>query len=106
MAVAHGEELAGHGHAHGGPVHTQPRSPWTHGSWVRAIWVSILFVLIADGIAAFIRHLLGFSAVKGANAHEVLVTFGLTFWAIGFTVGIGCFDYWWGYLIGSKTWEA
>ncbi len=91
-----------HGH---GPVDSSPqRSLWFRGSWVRALWVSFAFGLTAAGIAALIRHLLGFSPTSGNSAHEVLATFGLTFWAIGFTVGIGCFDYWWGYLIGRPNW--
>ena len=112
MAVAHGAELSGHGHGHAdghggghGPAATHQRSIWLRGSWVRAIWVSILFGTVVAAIAAFIRQRLGFEAVSGQSAHEVLLTFGLIFWAIGFTVGIGCFDYWWGYLIGSHTWE-
>ena len=101
MAASHAAEL-GHGH---GPVDSSPqRSLWFRGSWVRAIWVSLAFGLTAAGIAALIRHLLGFAPVSGDSAHEVLATFGLTFWAIGFTVGIGCFDYWWGYLTGKPGW--
>jgi cytochrome c oxidase subunit I len=100
--VAHAAEI-GHGHGHG-PVDTPQRSLWFRGSWVRAIWVSLTFGLTAAGIAALIRHQLGFNAVSSDSAHEVLATFGLTFWAIGFTVGIGCFDYWWGYLTGKPGW--
>ena len=102
MAVAHAGDMAGHGHSHG-PVRSEPRSPWLHGSWLRALWVSFLFAFIAIGISAFIRYLLG-DPLHGAEMQEVAATFGLTFWAIGFTVGIGCFDYWWGYIIGSPNW--
>src|SRR5438270_10322817 len=106
MAVAHAADVTGHGHdhSHGGPVDRRPGSPWTRAGWVRAIWVSLLFGTVVAGIAAAIRQALGFEAVSGESAHEVLLTFGLTFWAIGFTVGIGCFDYWWGYITGSPDW--
>ena len=64
-------------------------------------WVSILFGGIAIGIA------MG-SASRWASARsgtaEVAATFGLTFWAIGFTVGVGCYDYWWGYIRGRADW--
>src|SRR6478672_4642078 len=102
MAVAHAGDVAGHGQSHG-PVRSEPRSPWLHGSWLRALWVSFLFAFIAIGISALIRYLLG-DPLHGAEMQEVAATFGLTFWAIGFTVGIGCFDYWWGYIIGSPDW--
>ncbi|MGZ4430437.1 MAG: cytochrome c oxidase subunit I, partial [Gaiellales bacterium] len=104
--VAHATELPGHGAEHAHAHHGGPeRGVWLRAGWVRAVWVSIVFGLGAAGIAALIRRLLGFPAVSGDSAHEVLLTFGATFWAIGFTVGIGCFDYWWGYLTGSKTWQ-
>src|SRR6478672_3381161 len=86
MAVAHAGDMAGHGHSHG-PVRSEPRSPWLHGSWLRALWVSFLFAFIAIGISALIRYLLG-DPLHGAEMQEVAATFGLTFWAIGFTVGI------------------
>ena len=105
MAVAHAGDVSGHGggHAHG-PVSRPQRSVWLRGSWVRAIWVSIAFALVVGTIVAGIRNALGFEPVQDTAANEVLATFMVTFWAIGFTVGIGCFDYWWGYLIGSPTW--
>jgi len=104
MAVAHPTDVShahggDHGHGHGGGAPTG--SIWLRGSWVRAIWVSLLFACVAIGIATLIREALGFGDVYSS---EVAATFGLTFWAIGFTVGIGCFDYWWGYLIGRPDW--
>ena len=106
MAVAHAGDVSGHGggHAHG-PVSRPQRSVWLRGSWVRAIWVSLAFALVVGTIVAGIRNALGFEPVQDTAAKEVLATFMVTFWAIGFTVGIGCFDYWWGYLIGSPTWQ-
>jgi len=101
MAVAHAPDSAhAHGDAHGHSGGPQ-KSVWARGSWVRAIWVSLLFAAVAVGIATAIRAALGFGQVYSS---EVAATFGLTFWAIGFTVGIGCFDYWWGYLTGRPDW--
>src|SRR5215217_4452832 len=86
----------GHGHGHdAGPR----RSVWLRGSWVRAVWVSIAFGAIAPSIAALIRAGLGWEAWDS----EVTSVFALIFWALGFTVGIGCFDHWWGYIIGNPT---
>ena len=95
-ALTHDHDAHAHGHGGG-----SDKSVWARGSWVRAIWVSFVFAGVAIGIAMGIRAALGFGEIWNS---EVAATFGLTFWAIGFTVGIGCFDYWWGYLIGSHTW--
>ena len=93
VALTHDHGAHAHGHGSG-----PDKSVWARGSWVRAIWVSIVFAGVAIGIAMGIRWALGFGEIWNS---EVAATFGLTFWAIGFTVGIGCFDYWWGYLTGS-----
>src|SRR4029079_13609167 len=89
----HDHDAHAHGHGSG-----SDKSVWARGSWGRAIWVSGVFAGVAIGIAMGIRWALGFGEIWNS---EVAATFGLTFWAIGFTVGIGCFDYWWGYIIGS-----
>jgi cytochrome c oxidase subunit I len=110
MAMTEAHPVGGHGHGHDAHAHGHgggaQRSVWARGSWIRAIWVSLLFAGIAAGIVWLIRSALGFptNPFDNRSAAEVMTTFGVTFWAIGFTVGIGCFDYWWGYLIGSKSW--
>ena len=83
-----------------GPVSRGGGSPWLGAGWIRAFWVSARFGGTAILITMLIRHLLGFPHPYSA---EVAATFGLTFGAIGFTVGIGCFDYWCGYIIGKPT---
>src|SRR4051794_8748650 len=90
---AHGAE--GHGHDHGGPR----RSIWLRGSWVRAIWLAIVLPLIVIGISLAIRDSLGWRPVNA----QVVSTLALIFSGLGFTIGIGCFDAWWGYLIGAPT---
>ena len=96
--VAHAPELHGHdlhdGHDGGGQ-----RSVWLRGSWVRAFWVSAVMGLGAAGVVMLIRHADGLVAYSDG----VVQTFLLLFAGIGFTIGIGCFDYWWGYIIGNPT---
>ncbi|HEY8860405.1 MAG TPA: hypothetical protein VIM27_13195, partial [Gaiellales bacterium] len=89
---APGLHADGHG---GGPS----RSVWLRGSWVRAMWVSAVMGLAAAGIVMLIRHATG----RVAYSDGVVQTFLLIFAGVGFTIGIGCWDYWWGYLIGNPT---
>ncbi len=102
MAV-HAEPIPAPAHDdhHHGPVSRGGGSPWLGAGWIRAFWVSGAFGGTAILITMLIRHLLGFPHPYSA---EVAATFGLTFGAIGFTVGIGCFDYWWGYISGKPDW--
>ena len=97
--VAHATEIHPHDlHAHGhgdGPRH----SVWLRGSWVRAAWVTIVMGLAAAGAVMLVRHLTG----RTWYSDGVVQTFGLAFAGLGFTIGIGCWDYWWGYLVGNPT---
>src|SRR4051812_37248588 len=100
--VAHAPDIPRHGHAddaHGGHGGGPRRNIWLRGSWPRALWVSALCGLLAAGIVMAIRDLSG----REASASGPVSTFGVMFSAIGFAVGIGCFDYWWGYLVGNAT---
>ncbi len=90
-----------HGHGHGGEHYGPKGSVWLRGSWVRAAWCTILGALIGYlGVAAVRSWLFGY----GASDQGVQDTFMLLLGGIGFLIGIGCFDYWWGYLIGSPNW--
>ena len=86
-----------HGH---GPISAPPRSVWLRGSWVRAIWVAAVAGLGATLAVLLARDLLGYHPLYSQGAVD---TFMLLFAGVGFTVGIGCFDYWWGYLTGRPT---
>jgi cytochrome c oxidase subunit I len=97
--AAHAPELhapALHAEGHGGG---SSKSVWLRGSWVRAFWVSAVMGLTAAGLVMLIRHATG----RIAYSDGVVQTFLLIFAGIGFTIGIGCWDYWWGYLIGNPT---
>ena len=96
--VAHAPELHGH-ELHDGHGGGHKRSVWLRGSWVRAAWVSAAMGLGAAGLVMLIRHATG----RVAYSDGVVQTFLLLFAGIGFTIGIGCFDYWWGYMIGKPT---
>ena len=91
----HGHELHAEGHG-GGPK----RSVWLRGSWVRAIWVSAVMGLGAALLVMLIRRWAGFTP---AYDEGVVDTFMLALAGFGFTIGIGCWDYWWGYIIGNAT---
>ncbi len=96
--VAHAHELTAHEHGHGGGPQ---KSVWLRGSFVRAAWVTTLAGTIAYLGVLFVRsQLFGYPAYN----EGVVVTFVMLFTGIGFTVGIGCWDYWWGYLIGRPDW--
>ena len=89
---------------HGGqesPVHAQPpRNVWVRGGWLRAFWLSAVLGSGSVGAIIGIREWAGFTPVVDANVNTV---FALLFSALDFIIGIGCFDYWWGYIIGRPT---
>jgi cytochrome c oxidase subunit 1 len=96
--VAHAEPIHAHGeHAHGGGG--PRRSVWLRGSWVRAAWVTVVASLVTAGIVAFLREITGRDPFE-ANVMAVSIMMA---GGVGFAIGIGCFDYWWGYLIGRPT---
>jgi cytochrome c oxidase subunit I len=102
--VAHAQELPApgheaHAHGHGGGPR---RSIWLRGSWVRAAWVTTVFALLGYFGTQVVRSkLFGYPAYS----EDVVHTFMLLLGGVGFTIGIGCWDYWWGYLIGSRNWQ-
>ena len=101
--VAHAHELTpgdGHGHAHGGGP---TRSVWLRGSWVRAAWVTVLSACIGFyGVELVRSWLFGWPAYNQGVSDVFMMLLG----GVGFTIGIGCWDYWWGYLIGRPGWVA
>ncbi|MGN6377547.1 MAG: cbb3-type cytochrome c oxidase subunit I [Gaiellales bacterium] len=101
--VAHAPELTSthdaHDHHGGGPQ----RSIWLRGSWVRAAWVTVLGCVIGFyGVEVVRSVLFGWPAYN----QGVSDTFMLLLGGVGFTIGIGCWDYWWGYLSGQPDWVA
>jgi cytochrome c oxidase subunit 1 len=85
----------GHHHAPAGPQ----RGVWLRAGW----WRALLWTWTAGGIGillpAGIRHLLGWDWYS----RPVTFTVVLFLMPIGFILGIGCFDYWGRYIIGSPT---
>ncbi len=99
--VAHAAELSGHEQAHGHGGSGPKRSVWLRGSFVRAAWVTFLFGAVgALGTMAVRKYLFGYPAYS----QGVVDTFTMALVGLGFTIGIGCWDYWFGYLIGSHHW--
>ena len=98
--TAHAEELPAQSHGHHDHGHSGPKkSIWLRGSWVRAAWVTILGALIGRfGVMAVRSWLFGYPA----HDSGVEDTFMMLFGGVGFLIGIGCFDYWYGYLIGQR----
>jgi cytochrome c oxidase subunit I len=76
-----------------------PRSVWIRAGW----WRALLWTWAAGGLGvvlpAFIRHLLGWDWYS----RPVTFTTVLFLMPMGFVIGIGCFDYWGRYIIGSPT---
>jgi cytochrome c oxidase subunit I len=87
----------GQEHGHGAPP---TRSIWLRGSWVRAIWLSAVLGFGTAGLIMVLRRWWGFTPTVDANINSA---FAMPFAALGFAIGIGCFDYWWGYIIGRPT---
>ncbi len=103
VAIAGVDGGGGHGQRHPGAGGNPPRSVWLRGSWVRAGWTTLLGIAIGRlGVEAIRAWLFG----DPAHSSGVEDTFMLLLGGFGFLVGIGCFDYWWGYLSGSRTWVA
>jgi cytochrome c oxidase subunit I len=99
--VATAPELAGHhpeahAHGHGGGPR---RNIFLRAGWVRAVWVAIGLAVVAALVVAGLRAITG----RDAGDAQAMLTFAMIFYGVGFAVGIGCFDYWWGYLIGNPT---
>ena len=68
---------------------------------MRAAWVTVLAALIGRfGVMAVRSWLFGYPA----HDSGVEDTFMMLFGGVGFLIGIGCFDYWYGYLVGKPDW--
>jgi cytochrome c oxidase subunit I len=90
--------------AHHDPATHRPPAGPKRSVWVRAgWWRALLWTWTAGGVGivlpAFIRHLLGWDWYS----RPVTFTTVLFCMPIGFILGIGCFDYWGRYIIGSPT---
>ncbi len=64
----------------------------------RCLWTTPLFAVIAALAVVIVRNVLGMDPVVQMST---LLTFAYIFGSIGFIVGIGGFDYWWKWIIGS-----
>jgi cytochrome c oxidase subunit 1 len=89
----------GHVHAVGAPP---PSRHWLfRAGWIRAAWMTALFYSIGMFIVVGIRALAGWEPVWD---WELIVTVGaLTTAPLGFLAGLGAFDYWVSWAIGSPT---
>ncbi len=86
-------------HGHGPPAATRP---WPlRAGWVRATWMTGLFFLLGLGIVVFFRWLGGYEPTL--DWEPVIVVAGLTMAPLGFLAGLGGFDYWISYALGSPT---
>ncbi len=74
---------------------------WVVGGWLRTIWMVPLFWFLGFGIVVGLRALAGWEPVVDWGVITVVAT--LTLAPIGFLAGIGAFDYWVSYFIGSPT---
>jgi cytochrome c oxidase subunit 1 len=94
--VAEPDEHAAHAPA-------PPRRGWrrlTAPGWLRVPWMVALFFGIGAGITVLVRWLEGWHPIWDGT---ILTTVELAAVPIGFLAGIGAFDYWVRYAIGSPT---
>jgi cytochrome c oxidase subunit I len=89
----------GRAHVTGAPP---PARHWLfRAGWIRAAWMAALFFAIGMFIVVGIRALAGWEPVWD---WELIVTVGaLTTAPLGFLAGLGAFDYWVSWAIGSPT---
>ncbi len=89
-----------HTEHHEAPAKPQGWHRWTAPGWLRVLWVVPIFFGIGIGIVLLIRWGAGWQPYwKGT----VIATVELVTTPLGFLVGIGGFDYWARYAIGSPT---
>ncbi|HSS72016.1 MAG TPA: hypothetical protein VLK53_00485, partial [Gaiellaceae bacterium] len=84
----------------GAPPHRH-RSVWLRAGWIRAAWMTALFWGIGLGLVLIFRWWAGWEPLFKWDVITVVAT--LTAAPIGFLAGIGAFDYWVRYAIGSPT---
>jgi cytochrome c oxidase subunit 1 len=97
VAVEHGDHAVEH-------APKPPPTGWrllTAGSLLRAVWMTPLFWGIGFGITVIVRWLEGWHPIVEWDV--VTVTATLTAAPLGFLAGIGGFDYWMRWAIGSPT---
>jgi cytochrome c oxidase subunit I len=66
---------------------------------LRAAWVTLASGAFAFGLVVFARWLQDLPVLEG----DAITTVTLIAAPLGFLVGVGGFDYWWKYMIGSPT---
>jgi cytochrome c oxidase subunit 1 len=80
-----------------------PRRGWrrlTGAGWLRAAWTTPLAFGIGTGLVALVRTLAGWHPLFPAEPLDLV---WLTATPLGFLAGIGVFDYWARYAVGSPT---
>ncbi|MCB0872073.1 MAG: cytochrome c oxidase subunit I [Thermoleophilia bacterium] len=83
-----------HGHHHG---HVKPLLHW----WKRALVWTVGGMAFGVAAVLFFRWVFGFDGLFGAPQAYWTAMAGLG--GIGFIIGIGCFDWWWGYIRGRQV---
>lgn len=83
----------GHHHHH---LDERPLSYW----WKRAfLWTTLAFAA-GFGIVFLLRAIFGLDPLWNA---QVYYTVAVSMASVAFTIGIGCFDYWWRWLTGRRV---
>ena len=90
-----------HGPASASPKATGIRHYLLGAGWLRAIWMMCLFWGIGLGIVLVFRWWAGWEPLFKWSTITVVAT--LTAAPIGFLAGLGTFDYWSRWAIGSPT---
>jgi cytochrome c oxidase subunit 1 len=93
--------VAAHDELHAGS--SPPPTGWrrlTTAGWLRVPWMTALFFGIGLGITLLVRWAEGWHPIWDG---QVITTVELAAVPFGFLAGIGGFDYWAGYAIGSPT---
>ncbi|MGI8802183.1 MAG: cytochrome c oxidase subunit I [Solirubrobacteraceae bacterium] len=93
-----------HEHEH---LQHEPRPPRSTGrrlllgpGWIRAVWMTALFAALGIGLVTGLRAIAGWEVWSWPPL--ITVAF-LTMAPLGFLSGIGAFDYWVRYMVGSAT---
>jgi cytochrome c oxidase subunit 1 len=87
-----------HGHPSSHEIHfdTRPLSYW----WKRCVSWSVGSVFFAVALVWVLRNLFGNTPTWDA---EVYTTAMAGLGTIGFLIGIGCFDWWWNWMLGRRV---
>jgi len=94
-------------HEHEGVQQHAPQAPRSIGrrlllgpGWIRAVWMAALFTGLGVGLVTGIRAIAGWEVWSWS---PIITVAFLTMAPIGFLSGIGAFDYWVRYMVGSPT---